>query len=85
MKPITKTKLIPSGVIKLAANTPEPFALFICLDGLPYCEVKASRMSDFTDRLAEWKKNNLASLRPPVSVRFFLRTTKDLAIQEART
>lgn len=85
MKPITKTKLIPSGIIKLASNTPEPFALLIFLDGFPYCEVKASSMSEFAERLADWKKKNLDSLRPPVSVRFFLRTTKDLAIQEFRT
>lgn len=84
MKILTKPKTIPAGIIKLAAKTPEPFALFICLDSLPYCEVKSSRLAEFTDKLAAWKKDNLASLRPPVSVRFFLRTTKDLAIQEVR-
>ena len=82
MKLLRNTKPIPSGIFKLAAQTPEPFALFICLDSLPYCEVKATRLADFTDKLAQWEKDNLASLRSPVSVRFFIRTKKDLAIQE---
>lgn len=85
MKPIAKPKPTPSSIYKLAAATPEPFALFIHLDGLPYCEVKARRLAEFTEKLYEWKRGNLPSLRPPVVVRYFLRTTKDLAIQEVRT
>lgn len=85
MKPIDKPKPTPSGIYKLAAATKEPFALFIHLDGIPYCEIKARRLAEFTEKLSDWKKHNLQSLRSPVVVRYFLRTTKDLAIQEVRT
>ena len=85
MKPISNPKPPPSSIFKLAAATPEPFALFIHLDGLPYCEVKARRLAEFTEKLSDWKRDNLSALRPPVVVRYFLRTTKDLAIQEVRT
>lgn len=84
MKPIAKPKPTPGGIIKLAAATPEQYALFIYLDSIPYCELKARRMAEFTDKLAAWKRDNLASLRPPVCVRFFIRTTKELAPEEVR-
>jgi hypothetical protein len=84
MKLISKPKPTPASIYKLAAVTPEPFALFIHLDSMPYCEVKAQRMADFTEKLAFWKRDNLASLRAPVSVRFFIRTTNALAVREVR-
>ena len=82
MKKISKPKPTPSGIYKLNAMTPEAYALFIFLDGMPYVEVKAKRMADFTEALAIWKRDNIASLRPPVSVRFFVKT--DLYINEVR-
>jgi hypothetical protein len=39
-------------------------------------------MAEFTEALAIWRRDNLASLRPPVSVRFFIKT--DLYINEVR-
>lgn len=84
MKAIAKPKPTPAAIYKLAAVTPEPFSLFIYLDSVPYCEVKATRLAQFTEKLAIWKRDNIASLRPPVSVRFFIRTTKVLAVQEVR-
>ena len=82
MKKISKPKPIPSGIFKLNAMTPEAYALFIFLDCTPYVEVKAKRMAEFTEALAIWKRDNIASLRPPVSVRFFVKT--DLYINEVR-
>jgi hypothetical protein len=82
MKKIAKPKPIPSGIYKLNAMTPEPYALFIFLDSMPYVEVKSKRMADFTEKLAIWRHENLASLRPPVSVRFFVKT--ELYINEVR-
>ena len=85
MTPIRKpTKPIPASIFKLGAATPETFALFIHLDGMPYCEVKCKRMADFTQKLFEWKRENLPSLRSPVVVRYFLRTNKNLDIQEVK-
>ena len=82
MKKISKPKPIPAGIYKINATTPEPYALFIFLDSIPYVEVKAKRMADFTEKLAIWRHENLASLRPPVSVRFFVKT--ELYINEVR-
>ena len=82
MKKISKPKHVPSGIYKLNAMTPEPYALFIYLDGIPYVETKAKRMAAFTEALAIWKRDNLASLRPPVSVRYFVKT--ELYINEVR-
>lgn len=82
MKKISKPKPIPSGIFKLNAMTPEPYALFLYLDSMPYVEVKAKRMAEFTEALAIWRHENLASLRPPVSVRYFVKT--DLYINEVR-
>lgn len=82
MKKISKPKPTPSGIYKLNAMTPEAYALFIFLDGMAYVEVKKKRMADFTEALAIWRRDNLASLRPPVSVRFFIKT--DLYINEVR-
>jgi len=85
MKPILKPKKpVPAGIVKLGAATKEPFALFIYLDSIPYCEVKATRLKDFSEKLFDWKRANLPSLRPPVSVRYFIRVTNNLSIQEAR-
>lgn len=82
MKKISKPKPIPSGIFKINALTPEPYALFIFLDSIPYVEVKAKRMAEFIEALEIWKRDNLASLRPPVSVRYFIKT--DLYINEVR-
>jgi hypothetical protein len=82
MKKIAKPKPTPAGIYKLNAMTPEAYALFIFLDSMPYVEVKAKRMAEFTEALAIWKRDNIASLRPPVSVRFFVKT--DLYINEVR-
>lgn len=82
MKKISKPRPTPLGIFKLNASTPEPYALFIFLDCVPYVEVKAKRMSEFTERLALWKRDNIASLRPPVNVRFFVKT--ELYINEVR-
>lgn len=82
MRKISKPKPIPSGIYKINAMTPEAYALFIYLDSMPYVEVKAKRMAEFTEALAIWKRDNLASLRPPVCVRYFVKT--DLYINEVR-
>ena len=82
MKKISNPKPIPLGIFKVNATTPEPYALFIFLDSIPYLEVKAKRMAEFTEALAIWKRDNIASLRPPVSVRYFIKT--DLYINEVR-
>jgi hypothetical protein len=74
MKKISKPRPIPSGIFKLNATVPDKFALFIFLDSVAYLEIKAKRMADFTEALAVWKRDNLSSLRPPVNVRFFIKT-----------
>jgi len=84
MKIINKPKPIPSSIYKLAASTPEPFALFIFLDSVPYCEIKSMRLAEFTEKLFSWKRDNSPSLKAPVNVRFFIRTSKDLQLQEVR-
>lgn len=84
MRPVSKPKPTPGGIIKLAAAIPERYALFIYLDSIPYCELKARRMPEFTEKLSAWKRENLSSLRAPVCVRFFVRTTKELAPEEVR-
>jgi hypothetical protein len=82
MKKISKPRPTPLGIYKLNAMTPEPYALFIFLDSVAYVEVKAKRMAEFTEALAIWKRENIASLRPPVNVRFFVKT--ELYINEVR-
>lgn len=84
MKVLSKPKPTPLGVFKLSAATPEYYALFIYLDNYPYCEVKSWRLDEFVYKLATWKRDNLASLRSPVSVRFFARSKENLSIQEVR-
>jgi len=72
---------IPAGVFKRAAQVPQPFALFIFLDSIPYCEVAERDAAAFKLSLAQWKRNgNLDALKKS-AVRFFLRG-KDLAIYE---
>lgn len=74
MKKIRNPAPVPSGIYKLNAQTPEPYALFIFLDDYPFTEIKEKRLAGFTKRLALWKQDDLTSLRPPVSVRFFIKT-----------
>jgi hypothetical protein len=84
MRVLTKPKPTPLSIFKLSVSTPEYYALFIHLDNYPYCEVKAWRLDEFVHKLAVWKRDNLASLRSPVSVRFFARSKENPSIQEVR-
>lgn len=72
MKDVRKS-IIPSGVYKLNATCRSPFALIILLDECPYLEIQSKTPFGFLADLSAWKLNNLASLRPPVQIRFFIK------------
>ena len=82
MRPLDPQPLVPSGIVKRAAQVPQPFALFIMLDGYPYCEVAERTSRDFELSLATWRRGILPSLLRS-NVRYFVRN-KDLALTEVR-
>jgi hypothetical protein len=73
---------MPPGIVKRAAQVPQPFALFLLLDGIPYCEIAERRRSDFESALVSWRRVNLPTLVRS-QVRYFVRH-KDLALTEVR-
>ena len=72
MKPLAKQVPPPSGVVKRAAQVPQPFALFLYLDAVPYCEIAERTEKAFSLSMADWRKATLPSLARS-DVRFFLR------------
>ena len=82
MRPLPKQTLPPVGLVKRAAQVPQPFALFILLDGYPYCEIAERREVDFKAALSTWRRVNLPTLTRS-QVRYFIRGN-DLALQEVR-
>jgi hypothetical protein len=72
MKPLSKQVPPPSGILKRAAQVPQPFALFLYLDAVPYCEIAERSSKSFNLCMADWRKATLPSLARS-DVRFFLR------------
>lgn len=72
MKPLAKQVPPPSGVVKRAAQVPQPFALFLYLDAVPYCEIAERTEKAFSLSMADWRRSTLPSLARS-DVRFFLR------------
>jgi hypothetical protein len=77
VKPVRKPILIPSGVVKAAANYNYTFVLLIVLDSIPYAEVFAKSRKVFDANLADWKRNTLPSLARS-NVRFFFTDGKTI-------
>ena len=72
MKPSTSKACIPAGIVKRAAQVPQPFALFLYLDAVPYCEIAELTDKAFNLSMADWRKATLPSLLRS-DVRYFLR------------
>jgi hypothetical protein len=72
MKPLAKQVPPPAGIVKRAAQVPQPFALFLYLDAVPYCEIAERNAKNFNLSFADWRKATLLSLARS-DVRFFLR------------
>jgi len=70
MRPVKKPVLIPSGIVKAAANYNYTFVLLIALDGIPYAEVFAKSRKVFDANLKDWQRDVLPTLRRS-NVRFF--------------
>ena len=82
MKPLPKQLPPPSGIVKRAAPVPQPFALLIYLDAVPYCEIAERTEKAFSLAMADWRKGVLPSLARS-EVRYFLRD-KTFALTEVR-
>ena len=82
MKPKALQLPPPPGIVKRAAQVPQPFALFIYLDQIPYCEIAERTKKDFELSLARWRKVNLPSLARS-DVRYFIRNL-DFVLTEVR-
>jgi hypothetical protein len=74
MKPL----VTPPGIVKRAAQVPQPYALFIYLDCIPYCEIAEYDPRSFKMALDIWKRQTLPSLRKS-DVSYYVRG-KDLTI-----
>jgi hypothetical protein len=74
MKPL----VIPPGIVKRAAQVPQPYAFFIYLDCIPYCEIAEYDPRSFKMALDIWKRQTLPSLRKS-DVSYYVRG-KDLTI-----
>lgn len=72
MKPIKTKAVVPAGIVKRAAQVPQPFALFIYLDAIPYCELADKTEKAFRASLADWRKAVLPTLARS-EVRYFYR------------
>lgn len=75
----------PAGITRLASATPEPYALFIMLDGEPTCEVAEKNPKAFRKSFDKWCNENLPTLERSV-VRYFIRgrTNSGLDIIECK-
>jgi hypothetical protein len=82
MKPLPKQVPPPAGIVKRAAQVPQPFALLIYLDAVPYCEIAERTEKAFSLSLADWRRSTLPSLLRS-DVRYFLRD-KTFALTEVR-
>ena len=82
MTPLRPQPSMPSNIVKRAAQVPQPCALFILLDGIPYCEIAERRTDQFKNALVSWRRVNLPTLVRS-QVRYFIRD-KDLALTEVR-
>ena len=56
MKPLPKQTPPPAGIVKRAAQVPQPFALFLYLDAVPYCEIAERTDKAFNLSMADWRK-----------------------------
>ena len=72
MKPAKTKACIPAGIVKRAAQVPQPFALLIYLDSIPYCEVAEKTEKAFRLSLTDWRKSVLPTLARS-EVRYFYR------------
>lgn len=63
---------IPSSIIKRASSVPQPLALFILLDGIPYCEAAGRTKREYEAMMLNWRKTTLPTLRRS-DVRYFER------------
>jgi hypothetical protein len=77
-----KPQGIPTGIIKRAAQVPQPYALFIYLDCIPYCEIAEYDPKDFKLALAAWRRTMLPFLKKS-EVSYYLRG-KDLTISQTK-
>lgn len=66
----------PVAVTRLASATPEPYALFIMLDGEAHCEIAEKNNRAFQQSFDTWCKKTLPTLERSV-VRYFLRGRTD--------
>lgn len=66
------SKETPASVIKRAASVPQPLALFIILDGIPYCEAAGRTKKEYDAMMLDWRKTTLPTLRRS-NVRYFER------------
>jgi len=75
----------PVCITRLASAIPEPYALFIMLDGEAHCEVKEKNPRLFQRSIDIWYVKTLPTLERSV-VRYFIRgrTDSGLDIQECR-
>jgi hypothetical protein len=67
-----KPQIIPPGIVKRAAQVPQPYALFIYLDSIPYCEIAEHDPKSFKLALDLWKRQTLPSLKKSV-VSYYIR------------
>jgi hypothetical protein len=72
---------VPASIVKRSAAVPQPNAVFILLDGIPYCEVAERTDAEFLDAYSDWQKETLPTLENSI-VRFFYRTKKTPTITE---
>jgi hypothetical protein len=77
-----KSQGIPPGIVKRAAQVPQPYALFIYLDCIPYCEIAEYDHKAFNMALDIWKRATLPSLKKS-EVSYYLRG-KDLTISQTK-
>jgi len=77
MKPVSPAAAKhPACITRLASATPEPYALFIMLDGEPHCEVAEKNHRAFQRSFDTWCKDTLPTLKRSV-VRYFMRGRTD--------
>ena len=70
----------PVGITRLASATPEPYALFIMLDGEPHCEIAEKNHRAFEKSFCIWFKDTLPTLKRSV-VRYFMRGRTDSGLE----
>lgn len=82
MKPIRPQPPIPGAIIKRAAQVPQPCALFILLDAIPYCEIAERNPKEYELAFVNWRRSILNTLARS-NVRYFVRNL-DFGIVEVR-